>query len=69
MFRFEKYVDYALNVPMYFVYRNGKYVNCAGLSFKVIIRVSVSSFLSFSVFRSAQLLFLPIICSAKCLDS
>ncbi|KAG6480198.1 glutamate--cysteine ligase A, chloroplastic-like [Zingiber officinale] len=33
-FGFEQYVDYALDVPMYFVYRNKKYVNCSGMSFK-----------------------------------
>ena len=30
---FERYVDYALDVPMYFVYRNG-YVDAAGQSFR-----------------------------------
>lgn len=33
-FGYERYVDYALDVPMYFVYRNGKYINCAGQSFR-----------------------------------
>ncbi|KAG0612156.1 hypothetical protein M758_6G006600 [Ceratodon purpureus] len=33
-FGFEKYVDYALDVPMYFVYRNSQYVDCSGLSFR-----------------------------------
>ncbi|XP_059638886.1 glutamate--cysteine ligase, chloroplastic [Cornus florida] len=33
-FGFEQYVDYALDVPMYFVYRNKKYIDCAGLSFR-----------------------------------
>ncbi|XAR70299.1 Glutamate--cysteine ligase [Bertholletia excelsa] len=33
-FGFERYVDYALDVPMYFVYRNKKFVNCAGMSFR-----------------------------------
>lgn len=32
-FGFERYVDYLLNVPMYFVYRNGKYYDVAGASF------------------------------------
>nr|XP_051183831.1 glutamate--cysteine ligase B, chloroplastic-like [Lolium perenne] len=32
-FGFEQYVDYALDVPMYFVYRNKKYVDCTGMSF------------------------------------
>ena len=31
---FERYVDYMLDVPMYFVYRDGKYVDAAGLSFR-----------------------------------
>lgn len=31
---FESYVDYALTVPMYFVYRDGKYINATGESFK-----------------------------------
>jgi glutamate--cysteine ligase len=29
---FERYVDFALDVPMYFVMRNGQYINCAGES-------------------------------------
>ncbi|XP_022929020.1 glutamate--cysteine ligase, chloroplastic-like [Cucurbita moschata] len=33
-FGFEKYVDYALDVPMYFVYRNKKYIDCSGMSFR-----------------------------------
>ncbi|MFZ8461081.1 glutamate-cysteine ligase family protein, partial [Staphylococcus aureus] len=33
-FGFEQYVDYALDVPMYFVYRKKKYIDCAGLSFR-----------------------------------
>ncbi len=31
---FERYVDYALGVPMYFVYRDGRYIDVAGASFK-----------------------------------
>jgi glutamate--cysteine ligase len=31
---FERYVDYALDVPMYFVYRDGKYVDALGQSFR-----------------------------------
>jgi glutamate--cysteine ligase len=31
---FERYVDYALNVPMYFVYRDGKYIDALGQSFR-----------------------------------
>lgn len=31
---FERYVDYALDVPMYFVYREGRYVDAAGASFR-----------------------------------
>ncbi|CAK9276172.1 unnamed protein product [Sphagnum jensenii] len=33
-FGFESYVDYALDVPMYFVYRKKHYVDCSGLSFR-----------------------------------
>lgn len=32
-FGFERYVDYALDVPMYFVYRDGKYIDALGQSF------------------------------------
>lgn len=33
-FGFQQYVDYALDVPMYFVYREGKYINALGQSFR-----------------------------------
>jgi glutamate--cysteine ligase len=33
-FGYEHYTDYALDVPMYFVYRDGKYIDAAGLSFR-----------------------------------
>jgi len=33
-FGFEQYVDYALDVPMYFVYRGGKYLDASGKSFR-----------------------------------
>ena len=32
-FGYERYCDYALNVPMYFVYRDGKYIDVAGERF------------------------------------
>ncbi|MGQ0672316.1 MAG: glutamate--cysteine ligase [Hyphomicrobium sp.] len=31
---YERYVDYALDVPMYFVYREGQYIDVAGASFR-----------------------------------
>jgi glutamate--cysteine ligase len=31
---FERYVDWMLDVPMYFVYRNGRYIDAAGQSFR-----------------------------------
>ncbi len=31
---FERYVDYALDVPMYFVYRGGRYLDASGKSFR-----------------------------------
>ncbi|HSR55717.1 MAG TPA: glutamate--cysteine ligase, partial [Alphaproteobacteria bacterium] len=33
-FGFERYVDYMLDVPMYFVYRDGAYIDAAGQSFR-----------------------------------
>lgn len=37
-FGFEQYADYALDVPMYFVIREGQYVNVAGESFRAFLR-------------------------------
>lgn len=37
-FGFERYVEYALDVPMYFVYRDGKYINALGQSFRDFLR-------------------------------
>jgi glutamate--cysteine ligase len=37
-FGFERYVDYALDVPMYFVYRDGKYIDVAGQSFRDFLK-------------------------------
>ena len=31
---YERYVDYALDVPMYFIYRDGQYIDVAGASFR-----------------------------------
>ncbi|KAH9290675.1 hypothetical protein KI387_034792, partial [Taxus chinensis] len=42
-FGFESYVDYALDVPMYFVYRNKKYIDCSGLSFRDFLAGKLSS--------------------------
>ena len=33
-FGYERYVDYMLDVPMYFVFRNGRYIDAAGQSFR-----------------------------------
>lgn len=33
-FGYERYCDYALDVPMYFVFRDGRYIDAAGLSFR-----------------------------------
>ena len=32
-FGFEAHADYVLDVPMYFVYRNGEYIDVSGESF------------------------------------
>jgi len=37
-FGFERYVDYLLDVPMYFTYRNKEYIDCAGLSFRDFLK-------------------------------
>ncbi|WP_323779609.1 glutamate--cysteine ligase [Leisingera sp.] len=37
-FGFEAWVQYALDVPMYFVYRNGEYVNALGMSFRDFLK-------------------------------
>ena len=36
-FGYERYCDYMLDVPMYFVYRDGKYVDVAGESFRAFL--------------------------------
>src|SRR6202042_2414701 len=33
-FGYERYTDYLLDVPMYFVYRNGEYIDASGQSFR-----------------------------------
>ncbi|MFN4037830.1 MAG: glutamate--cysteine ligase [Erythrobacter sp.] len=33
-FGYQRWVDYMLDVPMYFVFRDGKYIDAAGLSFR-----------------------------------
>lgn len=35
---FERYVDYALDVPMYFIIRDGQYIDCAGESFRAFLK-------------------------------
>ncbi|MEO0622080.1 MAG: glutamate--cysteine ligase [Pseudomonadota bacterium] len=37
-FGFEAWVDYALDVPMYFVYRNGTYIDALGQSFRDFLK-------------------------------
>lgn len=41
-YRFEQFVDYALDVPMMFVYRKNKYIDCGGMSFRVIFYFLIS---------------------------
>ncbi len=40
---YERYMDYALDVPMYFVMRNGQFINCAGESFRSFSMASCRS--------------------------
>jgi glutamate--cysteine ligase len=35
---FERYADFALDVPMYFVYRDGKYIDALGMSFRDFLK-------------------------------
>jgi len=35
---FERYADYLLDVPMYFVYRNGQYIDASGQSFRDFLK-------------------------------
>ncbi len=37
-FGFERWADYALDVPMYFVYRDGRYVDARGMSFRDFLK-------------------------------
>ncbi|MBP2277420.1 MULTISPECIES: glutamate--cysteine ligase [Sphingomonas] len=41
-FGYERYADYALDVPMYFVYRDGTYIDAAGLSFRDFLKGELS---------------------------
>ncbi|UZK65789.1 glutamate--cysteine ligase [Sphingomonas sp. M1-B02] len=43
-FGYERYTDYALDVPMYFVYRDGKYIDAAGQSFRDFLRGELPAF-------------------------
>jgi glutamate--cysteine ligase len=36
-FGYDRYLDYALDVPMYFIYRDGKYIDVAGESFRAFL--------------------------------
>ena len=37
-FGFERWAEYALDVPMYFVYRDGKYIDALGMSFRDFLK-------------------------------
>jgi glutamate--cysteine ligase len=37
-FGFERWVEYALDVPMYFVVRDGRYINALGMSFRDFLK-------------------------------
>ncbi len=43
-FGFERYVDYALDVPMYFVYRDGIYHDVSGKSFRAFLEGKLEGF-------------------------
>ncbi len=41
-FGYERYAEYALDVPMYFVYRDGRYIDAAGCSFRDFLKGELS---------------------------
>lgn len=41
-FGYDRYTEYALDVPMYFVYRGGRYIDAAGLSFRDFLKGELS---------------------------
>lgn len=41
-FGYDRYTEYALDVPMYFVYRDGRYIDAAGLSFRDFLKGELS---------------------------
>ncbi|MDF0543155.1 glutamate--cysteine ligase [Sphingobium sp. H39-3-25] len=41
-FGYERYADYALDVPMYFVFREGRYIDASGLSFRDFLEGKLS---------------------------
>ena len=41
-FGYDRYAEYMLDVPMYFVYRDGKYIDAAGLSFRDFLKGKLS---------------------------
>ena len=43
-FNFETYTDYALNVPMYFIRRNNKYIDMTGLTFDDFLKGKKNKF-------------------------
>jgi glutamate--cysteine ligase len=43
-FGFERYADYLLDVPMYFVYRDGRYIDVSGRSFRDFMAGTLAGF-------------------------
>ena len=41
-FSFEKYVEYALDIPMYFIIRNNKYINMTNYTFRDFLKKKIS---------------------------
>ena len=41
-FGYQRYAEYMLDVPMYFVFRDGKYIDAAGLSFRDFLKGNLS---------------------------
>lgn len=41
-FGYQRYAEYMLDVPMYFIFRDGKYIDAAGLSFRDFLKGNLS---------------------------
>ena len=53
---YEKYVDYALKVPMYFIYRDGNYLDVCSFCFDTQLRQNKIEMMDVDLYSSKDLL-------------